>query len=402
MMYNRLSHHILAIVALVAIMVTGGCDLAPDNGGSLFDPNREFTADPQVTAIEPAGGWLAGVGTLTITGQNFSTQPSENLVFFNGTRAIVEEATATQLRVRTPNVVAENIAVRIGKMNSERFVETTYRLQAAVQPWGALGQMDEPYGMAAAPDGSLYVFLFSEGQNAGIHRIAPDNTRSFFAASPGFTVTSLAVAPDGMVYGVTNQRAIFRWPAGGGARQTFTAFPEQPLPARSTIISIDIAPDGTVWGGGDRIYQVSPAGVQMVFPFEGNVRTIKVMGSTLYVLGIRNENRRVWTYPINADGTLGEERLLLALDQHPQLANALVAGLAVSNDGDVFFGTNLANPLVRVTPAGQWEFFFPGILRPSAYELVWGDGPNLYLGRTVSGPNRAGITRINTLMSGGR
>jgi hypothetical protein len=62
----------------------------------------EDAETPQVTIAEfsPSTGIVGEA--VVVTGTNFSTTPSENIVTFNGASAIVTEATATQLTVTVP------------------------------------------------------------------------------------------------------------------------------------------------------------------------------------------------------------------------------------------------------------------------------------------------------------
>lgn len=55
---------------------------------------------PTVTSIDPITGKIGS--TVTITGTDFSTTPSENIVKFNGTLATVSESTATTITTTVP------------------------------------------------------------------------------------------------------------------------------------------------------------------------------------------------------------------------------------------------------------------------------------------------------------
>lgn len=70
------------------------------NGFARINNGVASVLPPTITSFSPTSG---AVGTLiTITGTNFSTTPSSNLVFFGATRASVTVATATQLTVSVP------------------------------------------------------------------------------------------------------------------------------------------------------------------------------------------------------------------------------------------------------------------------------------------------------------
>lgn len=68
--------------------------------GNMAANRPVFTYPPTVTVIAPSSG-LAGI-TITITGTNFSTTKSQNVVSFNGVAATVQTATSTKLTVIAP------------------------------------------------------------------------------------------------------------------------------------------------------------------------------------------------------------------------------------------------------------------------------------------------------------
>ncbi len=55
---------------------------------------------PTISSFSPASGPVGT--TVTIAGSNFSTTPSNNIVFFGGVRATVTNATSTSLSVTVP------------------------------------------------------------------------------------------------------------------------------------------------------------------------------------------------------------------------------------------------------------------------------------------------------------
>ena len=92
----------------------------PDAPDSVWDENDQGGSTPIVSSVEPAQGAFAGIDTLTITGQYFSDNMSENLVYFNGMLGNVVEATSTTIGVVPPNLVSDsvqiNVAVQIKKI----------------------------------------------------------------------------------------------------------------------------------------------------------------------------------------------------------------------------------------------------------------------------------------------
>ncbi len=86
--------------ALYGMTPTGGIN--SEIGGALFKYTLDGTTTPLPTIISftPTSG---PVGTsVTVTGTNFSTTPTNNIVYFGATRASVTAATSTQLTVTVP------------------------------------------------------------------------------------------------------------------------------------------------------------------------------------------------------------------------------------------------------------------------------------------------------------
>ena len=71
----------------------------PDAPDSVWDENDQGGSTPIVSSVEPAQGAFAGIDTLTITGQYFSDNISENLVYFNGMLGNVVGASSTSINV---------------------------------------------------------------------------------------------------------------------------------------------------------------------------------------------------------------------------------------------------------------------------------------------------------------
>jgi len=72
-------------------------------------PVFTYLLAPVITSINPTSG-QAGT-TVTIKGNNFVADTSKNIVYFNGVRAPVISATATQIVVYAPNSTTGNVSV---------------------------------------------------------------------------------------------------------------------------------------------------------------------------------------------------------------------------------------------------------------------------------------------------
>jgi hypothetical protein len=88
------------LVAVVPATATTG-KISIIVGGKTATSAADFTVlQTMITGLSPESGMVGT--TVTITGTNFSTTSSDNVVKFNGTTATVSEATATQITVTVP------------------------------------------------------------------------------------------------------------------------------------------------------------------------------------------------------------------------------------------------------------------------------------------------------------
>ncbi len=382
----------LVIALLASTAWIGGCDTTP--GDTLYDDAPQFRADPVVTAVEPEGSSLAGIGTITIRGENFSSNPSENLVYFDGVRAEVVSASPTELVVRSPNVPGEDVEVRLTVIGAEHFADTvTYVLTSAIEEVGGVADFEESFAIATDQEGNVYVSLFANNASVGIKRIPPDGMREDYIPTT-FKWDALAMKDD-RLYGVRNVRAVFRFPEGGGDQEVWAVAEDRS--ARFTELTVD--GDGNVWvgGSGGHVYRIDEAGAMEAFAVEGTVTALAAHEGTLYAARTLDGVSTVWSHSLEG-GVLGAGVQLLALSDIGAGVTAL--SLAVAQDGSVFVGTNADDPLVLVEPDGTSDTFYPGLLDPPAFSLAWGDGVHLYMSRPdlASAPSR--MLRINTQRQG--
>ena len=141
-----------------------------------------------------------------------------------------------------------------------------------------------------------------------------------------------------------------------------------------------IAPDGTLyasdpnWGNSTgKLWKIDTSGkVQLIADKMGTTNGIEVSpdGKTLYV----NESaqRNIWSFPIQADGTLGEKRLLKQFPDHG------FDGMRCDVDGNLYITRYGKGTVVVLSPEGK-ELREIDVLGKQPSNLCFG-GPD---GRTV-------------------
>ncbi len=383
----------VAIAALLFVAAASGCDSGP--AASLYDPDRPSAPDPVLASIDPAGFALAGVDVVTLDGSNFSATAADNLAYFNDARAEVMEASPTRLQVQAPATPGADIEVRVAVLGAENYSNgIAYRLEAAVEPFGDIAGFEEPFSITSDPAGDLYVSMNSDGRSAGVLRMASDGARSLFVET-SFIWTDMAYGADDMLYTVRAVRAVFRF-SEGGRQEVWGVVPDNSV--KLSAIAFD--EENNLWAGGNNanVYRIAPDKSVEAFPFEANVRALRFFDGYLYAAATRDDASEIWRWPVSGGGLGEAERYFDVTGE----AGAEAFALAFAANGDLFVGTDGADPVLLVSPNGDGRAFYPGLFLPAAVSFAWGAAPNLYMvqGRTDATP--PGLIRINTRREGVR
>jgi len=400
---NRFCGGLSAIACVSLFMLLfNGCK---KEGTSLFDPNYAGRPDPVITALTPNSG-LAGVSTFTITGANFSPIKEENTVLFDAVKAQVLTASSTQLTVRAPNIVKDSIKVKVSVFRAERFSNIVLcKLDAAVWELEGLKLGEEPWGTAIDAAGNIYVSIVSNGVGIGIKKFTPDATRSDFAPASGFTKwSSLRVGPNNVLYGALNLRAIFQIPPG-----TSPVLWVGPTSGIGTIYVFDFDAQGNIWAAGNNtaVYRVKQDKNIKSFPLNASIRSVRVYNGYVYFAGktFPDSLEKIIRYQIISSDSLGPQEVYYNFSSSSYGApDKSVYAITFSSQGDLFVGTDLADPILVVHPDKSAEPFYPGVLAPTLHILLWGKGTELLAvrGNASAGAvsNSLKILRINAQVTG--
>lgn len=393
----------LGWLGLALVLVVAGCDTT---GDSLYDPGRvdELPPDPVVASVEPAAQAFAGVDELTITGSNFSTTLSDNLVYFGSLRAEVLDATPTQLTVRAPNLPfvpsldqsEATYGMKVAVIGAENFSDPIdYTLRAVAVDFAAVEDFLEPFGIGTNDAGVLFMSLFSSSRSIGIWRVEADGTSSQ-AIESTFQWADLAFGPDGLLYGARNLRAIFRFPEGGGSPEAWAVIDDRSV--RISDLTFDA--NGTLWAGGPNpnVYRITPEGVVTEIAFPGPTTALATFDGALYAATADGPSSVIYRAPITAEGLGTPERYFNFSDEIGEVAEALAFGA----DGSLLVGSAGANPLTRIAPDGMAAPLYPGVLSAPALDFAWSTGASLYVRQGAEGDTAPKIIRVTTPFEGAR
>lgn len=383
--------HFAALGVVMAVLFVVGCDTGP--GESVFDPDRESLPDPTISQVVPEGAALAGVDVVTITGTNFSTETFENLVYFGARRGEVLSATSTELNVLPPNDPNPDLEIRMSVIGAENFSNSVpYRLEAAAEPFGTILGFEELFGITTDDAGNLLASMFSDGRSIGIVRFDEAGDRTNWVEST-FKWDALEFGSDGLLYSARSLRAIFRF-AEGGSQETWAVISDRSV----SIIALAFDGSGNLWAGGSNanLYRIAPDKSITEFPFEAEVKDLEIVGDQLFAAATIDGQSSVWKFSI-AGGDLGAPEEFIDVSGN---FDAEARSLAIATSGEIIVGTDGDDPLILVSPEGQGELFYPGILHPVAVSLAWGVAPTLYMNQGKTTNSDPDLIKINARREG--
>jgi len=181
------------ILAILLLTVTGcsksGSPSSPTGPTGPTGPTSPST--PTISSVSPDSG--AFNTTVTITGTNFNTTTSDDIVSFNGTTATVSAATATQLTVSIPTGAGTGVIKLTIGSNTITGPTFTYLYTYTVSTLAAAVGFNDPYGIAVDTAGNVIV---ADDGNNQIKMVTPAGVVSTIAGSgaPGFMNGAVATA----------------------------------------------------------------------------------------------------------------------------------------------------------------------------------------------------------------
>jgi hypothetical protein len=379
----------IVAVLILGLMFVGGCE--NPQTGSLYDPGATSPKpQPTITSISPQSG-LAGVTTITIVGTNFSSVKEEITVLFGTTPAQILTATPTQLTVRAANLINDSIRIRVQVTGASLFSNTVYcKLEAAVAEFDKFDLLDEAWGTTTDAAGNLYVSLTTGGSGMGIKKFTPAGVKSDYAPSGGVTKwSSLKMGPNGELYLARILKAIYKVSTSGASPAVWVAS----AAGVGTIFDMDFDQSKVLWAAGNNasVYRIKPDKNVKAFPFAANIRAVRVFGSYVYFGGLvtADDVEKVVRFKIVSSDSLGPQEDYFNLTASP-LGGAGKAIFAInfSTDGEMYVGTDAADPIIIVHTDKTAEALHPGVLSPAMHIFASGTGSILY---AVKGTSTSGI-----------
>jgi hypothetical protein len=352
---------------------------------AIWSPVPSERDDPKITAILPDDIADPGVLYITIEGENFFPAVDSNTVYINGHVARQKSATADEIVIYRPTVIGTNLRFAIDVPGAWIIADTTgYEIPLVTSEYGrytdtenilafALDADENIYGMElystsiikTTPIGDRSVYFNAEEKNlqsafksATDLKTAPNKTL-LFANSKNYNIYTIHnVTPDSM------------------AGDIFATLPTK-------VWSIDFDQNGNLFAGGDGLYVIDPdTNVTALTQYDGYaIINLKVSEDTLYVAATFGTQTGIWKNEIlSATGQIGDNNLVLDWADTGDYAGSTLNCIAIAANGDIYVGTDNANPVLIVRQSGEMEPLYRDILTSAATQMVWGEGTHLFIG----------------------
>jgi hypothetical protein len=291
---------------------------------------------------------LAGITEVTITGSNFSTDISKNIVYFDNIAAEIMQVSSTEIIVKTPLYIKDSVEVKIAVQGVE-FFSDAYLLHLKPAVVEIFGDADNvPSGITTDLMGNLYFNLESFGLNEGMKRFTPARVIEDFAGKSGSFYIDLKYGRDGKVYGTRSPtvRAIFANEEGGGNP---SAIPVSNNAAK--LISLDFDNNYNIWTGGQGgdVYRITEDGSdKLAFPFEPEISSLRFYNGYIYAAAKMDSTEAIYRMEVIDADNLGAPEMYF--DVTANIAPYSVNAITFANDGRMFIGTDaeLDDPNVSI------------------------------------------------------
>ncbi|MFQ6607998.1 MAG: IPT/TIG domain-containing protein [Fidelibacterota bacterium] len=396
-MIEKVINPLLRIVILLSIFSCENTQYPDD----IWDPDAEPLPDPVISSVLPADSTYAGIGIVTITGENFSETLEDNIVFFNGIKGTVLTATTTELEVQTPNIISDSVMIKVAVSGAFLFgvYENYYKLYPAMIEYGPFDDYTDVWALDIDKDENLYVSVGSPDKE--IWKVtANQDTTTVYGSTIADKASGMKFGPDGSLYYVNILSFMFIMPPGGGSGYSLVSIP-------GGVTDLDFDSNGNLYlgGSGNAVYTYMTDGTIKTsanYP-EIYIKSIRVFDNNVFVAGEYQGSDStavhfgIWKNAIISEsGDLDSAELVFDWGDYTEDDGSEILCITFSNDGDIFMGSDREDEALTIyyMDEGYAEPFYETILSAPINYLAWGNGNYLYATNRVEGAKR--IIRIDT------
>jgi hypothetical protein len=399
--YMKKYNTIFLILILSTIFIKMGCENNyPD---SIWNPSYSSKPTPVINDISPDSSY-SGIGVVTINGQNFSSNISENRVFFNGAPAKILSASETQLEVQVPTLVEDSILLQVdvkgayllGEYGGKGSADVPFKLIDAIVKYLAVDATKEISGLACDLNDNVYTNYRAD---RSIVQLSSTDSTSLPEYGPSGTVTCYGMkwGPGGYLYFVRKNTRIYRVLPGGGSNETFVSGLDE------RVLDLDFDQNGNIFTAGldGKIFSVSPsADVTTVATYDEyyDINCLRVYDGYLYsamkydlIAGGDSTvvQRGIWRNQIlDASGNLGPNEFMFDWDSYAGEFGPDITSMVIDENGMFYLGNNYNDGIVSDADqaiikldifSGFTEPLYPEILEAGVNNLCWGNTNFLYI-----------------------
>ncbi|MFQ6678007.1 MAG: IPT/TIG domain-containing protein [Fidelibacterota bacterium] len=399
----------------ILLLILVGCFFSceePNYPDNIYEENPEVLPNPTITSISPPDSAFSGIGIITITGTNFSSEIGKNLVYFNGNAGTVQSASPTEIVVKAAKIVSDSVKIQVAVIGAYEFAEwDNYGLYSSVVPWGGFDPIGTSlWAIAMDPNENLYV---SESGDREILRVFANGT----ADSVVFAEHSKKIKAIGMRFSTTDtivMAMVDKKIYSTGSHDDATELAR--LPSNTRAYTLDYDSDGNMYAGGrsNILYRINLGAGETEFseettlPEDVHMNTIRVYENYVYILGeyigsdtVVDAVNGIYRAAIISADSLGPSELVLDWDDALGEKATKPLDFTFAADGGMIVGVDYDDPSSYETlGAGLYEVSPPysGVVPVPVYEdvfkapgtkLVWGNDKYLYVNNrnTASPPD---------------
>ncbi|MCW8850842.1 MAG: IPT/TIG domain-containing protein [Melioribacteraceae bacterium] len=384
------------VLTVIAVLILSSCDT--DTTPTLYEdlPNG---AAPIITSVNPPDSALAGVTEVRIIGQNFSSDASKIIVYFNENVAEILELSSTEILVKTPNFVKDSVNIKISVQGAPLFSDPYLMdVKPSIREIYTFQDFEVPYALTTDRDRNILFSYTSNGLSAGIGKISPSKEITEFSPKGGESFyTEIRYGSNGKVYGTRKPpvRAMFGSEAGVAPK----AIAVEDRNAR--LLALDIDQNNNIWVGGigGNIYRITPDEAdQKAFVFEPEIQSIRVFNGYLYTVATIDSIQSIWRMQIITSDSLGPAENYYSLTQN--LKGFKANTITFSESGELFIGTsapgNNPNALVYLTPEKNLKQWYANVISGPIINMTWDSNKTLYYTREkIEGTQNQLIMGVN-------
>ena len=373
-------------VVLIILLLTACEYKLPE---SIWNEDENGAETPVILQVEPAAEAFAGASKIKITGTNFSDSPSDNVVYFDNIMGSIIFSSSSEIIVKPPfdeELLKDSLTITISVKRSylpARYFP--YKLKTTNILFGNFdGFAEQIFSIAVDKDENVYTMI----KGRKVYKLDSEGNRDESWGTTTFPKAScMKFGPGGFLYlQKSNNQSIYRIPEQGGETEKWVT-----LSAKVRFFDFDQNDNLYTGGTLSGLFVVFPDGSfkKLDLYEEYDIKAVRVYSGYVYILadykgadsGVPKTG--IWKNQIlDNKGNLSQMQLVKDWSLTGDFSSSNPFDLTFSENGDMYIGTDYIDPVLIVRQKGTMEPLYPGILKPAAESVVWGNREYLYINKT--------------------